>query len=325
MKNVTNIPKGFDGLVNDVIGFYKRRNYPLMRLRERAVLAYEDSLAASSWSDEELATCLEKLKAEVRRSHDDATLLQGLACICETAFRTLRVRPYVEQIMGALALHDHYAIQMHTGEGKTLTATLAAVLSGWQGRFCHVVTSNDYLARRDAEQMGPLYERCGLRVGFVISSMEPLERKEAYLRDVLYSTSKELLADFLRDKLKRGGDVSKSVDLIHRIAGGDADNQRIMRGLDFAIIDEADSVLADEATVPLIISVSGKNRLLKEAVQMALQISQSLYEDEDYRLLSNQFDVEMSSQGKKKSKMPYSPYHRYGVPTKDRSTLSARH
>jgi preprotein translocase subunit SecA len=117
----------------------------------------------------------------------------------------------------------------------------------------------------------------------------------------------------------------KSVELIHTIAGGDWDTRQIMRGLDFAIIDEADSVLADEATVPLIISVSGKNRLLKEAVHMALEISQSLYQDEDYRLLPNQFDIEMLPQGKKKSKMPCNPCHLYGVPTKDPSISFVRH
>ena len=122
----------------------------------------------------------------------------------EAADRRVGLRPFVVQLAGALALHRGHIAEMATGEGKTLTAALAGVLDGWIGLPCHVITVNDYLADRDARWMGQLYAFCDVSVACVTAEMDPAARREAYTRDVTYVTNKEIVADFLRDRLWLG-------------------------------------------------------------------------------------------------------------------------
>src|SRR5262249_51097562 len=189
--------------------------------------------------------------------HCQRLTIPALAAIREAADRQLGLRPFLVQLMGALALHRGYLAEMATGEGKTLTAGLAAVLAGWTGRPCHIVTVNDYLVERDAVWMNGLYSFCGVRVGCVTAQMvEPAKRLHGYSADVTYVTSKELLADFLRDRLRLGRVTQPGRRLIRELLQPSQVGQDglVMRGLHTAIIDEADSVLIDEAVVPLIIS-----------------------------------------------------------------------
>jgi preprotein translocase subunit SecA len=288
---------GFDAFLNDLHGFVRRKAFRLKVLREEAVVAEKAGLAAARLSDRELRERLRNSREEIRLGHD--VLFEAMGLICECAYRALGIRPYLEQIMGALAVNRNLAIQMQTGEGKTITAAVAATLVGWRGGPCHIVTSNDYLARRDAESMAPLYRMCGLSVGYVIGMMPPAERKAAYDCDITYSTSKELLADFLRDRMAEEAASAAGGSLIRRIATGLPDGQ-VMRGLHTAIVDEADSVLADEATVPLIISVAGKNRLMKEAVMAALALARELKVDEDYEIRKSALAVWLTPQGEEK-------------------------
>jgi preprotein translocase subunit SecA len=289
LKNGQKIYSGVDGFFNDMCGLYKRRTIPLKAVKKEAERVVEVALPFASLSEEALDAQIAGYRTAIRLGQTGEPVLQAMGLIHETARRSIGISPYVEQIMSAMLIQENVAIQMHTGEGKTLTAAIAAALQCWKGSYCHIVTSNDYLAKRDTELMGPLYARCGLRAGYVISGMQPHERRVAYDCDVVYSTSKELLADFLRDRMTDGAYRPGSEGVLTRISRG----ERVMRGLHTAIVDEADSVLADEATVPLIISMAGKNRLLKEAVVTALDLSRNLKEGEDYVVEHHYRDIKM--------------------------------
>ena len=146
------------------------------------------------------------------------------------------MRHYDVQLLGGMILHTHKIAEMETGEGKTLVATLSAYLNALEGKGVHVVTVNDYLARRDAEWMSPLYNGLGLSVGAIQSDMESEERREIYGRDITYGTNNEFGFDYLRDNMKPTRELQSQ------------------RALHYAIIDEVDSILIDEARTPLIIS-----------------------------------------------------------------------
>ena len=201
MRDATKFYTGLDGAFYTMVGCYKRWSFSLTRLRKQALIAHEYSLSSTEKTEQQLTAEILTLRKPTRGAGtgDTEYLLMGI--LCEICHRIMGMRPYVEQIMGALAMNQNVAIQMQTGEGKTITAALAAVMAGWRGGPCHVVTSNDYLAKRDAELMAPLFTRCGLTVGAVISGMVSPERRATYNKDVVYSTSKGLLADFLRDRM----------------------------------------------------------------------------------------------------------------------------
>jgi preprotein translocase subunit SecA len=164
------------------------------------------------------------------------------------------------QIMGAIAMFEGHIAEMQTGEGKTLTATMTSFLRALPGQGCHVVTVNDYLAKRDAEQMGPVHVRLGLTVGTILENMEPDERRKNYAADITYGTSKEMGFDFLRDRLRKGASQDDGGNQIRRyirtLQGGE---EPVQRGHNFALIDEADSILIDEARTPLIIGLTQPN------------------------------------------------------------------
>ena len=183
--------------------------------------------------------------------------VEGGALVREAARRTLRMEHYSVQLAGGLALLEGCVAEMQTGEGKTLTATLPVFLRALEGRGAHVVTVNDYLARRDAQVTGGVYAALGLSVGCIQAEMPDDERRQAYACDVTYGTASELGFDFLRDRLRRG--AGNSDELRSRPFGtGASDGETpVQRGHHFAVVDEADSVLIDEARTPLII---GQNR-----------------------------------------------------------------
>jgi preprotein translocase subunit SecA len=206
---------------------------------------YDAPLAEINALEEEVATlsdkALESRARELRdraRAGDDLGLLRAplFALAREISRRALGLRPFDVQIVAALALDRGAIVEMQTGEGKTLAAVMPAALNALTGRGVHVLTFNDYLARRDAEWMGPIYRRFGLSVGFIEQGMTPVARRRAYLADVTYVTAKEAGFDQLRDHLAR-----RVEDLVHR-------------PLHFALVDEADSILVDEARVPLVIA-----------------------------------------------------------------------
>ncbi len=210
---------GLDAAVNGVIGACRRRAKAREALEQDA---WAIDAHAGEWlqmSDHELQERLKGFREQFRRGGKSAeqVVLPALAAIREAADRRLGLRPFHVQLMGALALHREYLAEMATGEGKTLTAGLAAILAGWTKRPCHIITVNDYLVERDAEWLEPLYHFCGVRVGYVVAWMGAGERLAAYGCDVTYTTSKELLADFLRDRLQLGKMGHPTRRLIRRL------------------------------------------------------------------------------------------------------------
>ena len=200
-------------------------------------------------SDEELRDKTKEFKERLAKGETlDDILPEAFATVREAAVRTLHMRHYRVQLIGGIILHQGRISEMRTGEGKTLVSTLPAYLNALEGKGTHIVTVNDYLAKRDAEWMGQVHEFLGLTVGVVLNSMDNDERREAYNCDITYVTNNELGFDYLRDNM-----------VIYK-------EQLVQRGLHFAVIDEVDSVLIDEARTPLIISgQSGKSTKLYEA------------------------------------------------------------
>lgn len=209
--------------------------------------------------------------------------------------RSLGIRPYDVQLLCALAMLDGYLVQLAPGEGKTLTLALVSVVHGWSGQPCHVITANDYLAERDANEMRPLFAVCGLKVSAVTQNMSPSEKSSVYQQSVVYSTAKQLLADFLHDKLLFGAMPSRTRLNMQALKG--QQTNFLMRGLYSVIIDEADSVLIDDATTPLIISAPEPNPLLVEAVHQAKDLVDLLLPEVDYILEKEQTGVRFTKKG----------------------------
>jgi len=231
---------------------------------------------------------LDEARAAIRRQRDDPALRrQALALVAVQAHRTLGLRAYGVQLAGALAMERGMLAEMATGEGKTLSAALAGTLMAWRGRGCHIVTVNDYLAIRDAEWMRPFYASCGLTVQHVDPQMDPTQKRSAYRAGVTYATNKELTADYLRDQLT------------HRRGGLRQNAPPIMRDLWYAIIDEADSVLIDEAATPLIISTKSGDTQRTEAIRQATRMADQFQPDRHYKLDRSFRQVEFTAGGRK--------------------------
>jgi len=218
-------------------------------------------------SDEELRGKTQEYKKRYAAGETlDDLLPEAFATVREAAKRVLNMEHFHVQLVGGIILHQGRIAEMRTGEGKTLVATLPAYLNALEGKGVHVVTVNDYLAKRDAEWMGQVHEFLGLKVGVVLNSMTPEERKEAYTCDITYVTNNELGFDYLRDNM-----------VIYK-------EQLVLRDLHYAIIDEVDSVLIDEARTPLIISgQSGKSTALYEMCDL---LAKQMRRGDDIRELS---------------------------------------
>jgi preprotein translocase subunit SecA len=290
-----NITKGLDAIADGLIGASRRRRGVLASLRMDAERVDELGRTFRRLGDTHLRSRLDEYRRAFRINAMGckAHVLNALAAVREAAERSTGLRPFPVQIMGSLALYRGYLAEMATGEGKTLTAGLAAVLAGWTGRPCHVVTVNDYLARRDAEWLQPLYGFCGLTAACVTGQMPPAERARGHVADVTYTTSKEILADFLRDRLSLGKKQSAAGRIIQAIWRPDntAGLGAVMRGLHTAIVDEADSVLIDEAVTPLIISGPTGDESADEAYEAAWSVATRLKQGVDYRVNARYRDL----------------------------------
>ena len=255
-------------------------------------------------ADAKLRERLRELQASYRRQKKgyETTTHDAMVILSEIADRTLGLRPYPVQILGAMALSRGYLTEMATGEGKSLTACFPAILAAWTGLPCHIITANDYLAGRDADIMRPIYSFCGVSVGWVSSDMEPGERHINYEKGVVYTTSKEILADFLRDHLKMGTCLQPSRRLIRQVLDPKIHEREgmVMRGLHTAIVDEADSVLIDEAVTPLIISHPQENNHLLEACRIARNIAETLTPSADYRTELKYREITLTKSGQEK-------------------------
>ena len=246
-------------------------------------------------------TELVQLSRHLRRQAGEGVSLNRLlpeafALVREAALRTTGMRHYDVQMLGGIALHYGSVAEMETGEGKTLVATLPAYLNALTGRGVHVVTVNDYLAARDAEWNGPIYRLLGLTFGCVLNKHSDAERRAAYRCDITYCTSKELGFDFLRDRLKVASAPESNWGLM--VGTGRSRPQLVQRAHHYAIVDEADSILIDEARTPMIISAStGKpGDEIAERYQWADRMAQQLRENDDYTFDPVKRKVELTQQ-----------------------------
>jgi preprotein translocase subunit SecA len=292
------LPKNLDALFDTARGYLGRLKYRTGRYLARAakVLSYDKHYA--EMSDARLRDAAQDFRALFRTGRDTpADLLRAVALVREVAARQRGEKHYLVQVTGALAMLDGCVAEMATGEGKTLTATLTATVAGWRGRGCHVITVNDYLAKRDAELMGGIYRFCGLTVAAIDGEAEPPQRKAAYNADITYCTNKEVCADFLRDRLALGRLRDLPAALLGKILYGQGTDRLVMRGLAFAIIDEIDSVLIDEAATPLIISGDAPNEEQVEAFQQAADIAARLVRGKHYSVNPRYHEVELTDDG----------------------------
>lgn len=247
----------------------KREVKSLSKLADK-VLAKDEEY--SNLSDEELVNKTEEFKAYIQEQKEkgkdtadilDKILVDAFAAAREGALRSLGMKPYKVQIMGGIALHRGDIAEMRTGEGKTLTATMPVYLNALAGEGVHVVTVNEYLSQRDAQEMGVFYNYMGLSVGLNLNSLSSEEKRAAYNADITYSTNNELGFDYLRDNMV------KTVEA------------RVQRPLNYAVIDEVDSVLIDEARTPLIISGEGQESTSLYQVANAFVKTLKKAEEED--------------------------------------------
>lgn len=246
-----------------------------LRAQAKAVIAITNEREANSL--EHLKSELAKFRAEVRMRPEMVADIRAefLGAIVEAGRRRLGLFAHEEQVMATLTMLDGNLAEVATGEGKTLSIAMTAVIHAWTRRPCHVVTANDYLAERDAKNLSRFFDLCGVTCGYVVGEMSPQEREEQYFGDVVYTTAKELAADYLRDELTEETLNHPGRRLIRQMYRGVAasENQRVLRGLHTVIVDEADNGLIDEAVTPLIISQPKENKILEQAAIQAFAVA----------------------------------------------------
>jgi len=226
------------GFFSKLLSFGEGRQVKAYEKTVQAVNALEPQMQAKS--DEELARCTAEFRERIERGEKvDDLLPEAFAAVREASVRTLGMRHFDVQLIGGMALNDGHIAEMKTGEGKTLVSTLAGYLNALPGKNVHIVTVNDYLAKRDSEWMGRIYRFMGMNVGLIQNGMRPELKKPAYEADITYGTNSEFGFDYLRDNM-----VTRATN-------------RVQRGHHFAVVDEVDSILIDEARTPLIISGAG--------------------------------------------------------------------
>ena len=255
----------------------------------------------ASLDDAAFTTEIAAIRARIRRRGlRGRSFVEGLALTRETSFRALGLRQYPVQLRGALAMLRGRLIEMDTGEGKTLTAGLAAATAAMAGLPVHVITVNNYLAERDAETLAPVNQRLGLRTAVILEDMSPDDRRDAYGAEITYGSNSEMAFDYLRDRIHFGTEGPRGLRQRLRRVTSPTDHHSgpVMRGLHFAIIDEADSVLVDEARTPLIIS--HKTDAEEEAAWAgrALDVAQQLREGTDYRIIRDEKRITLTPAGK---------------------------
>lgn len=238
--------------------------------------------ATAKLTDDELKAKTEEFKERLTKGETlDDILPEAFAVVREAAFRVHKMKHYRVQLIGGVVLHQGRIAEMRTGEGKTLVATSAAYLNALTGKGVHVVTVNDYLAKRDGEEMGRIYEFLGLTVGIIVHGLDASERREAYNCDITYGTNNEYGFDYLRDNM-----------VIYK-------EERVQRPLNFAIVDEVDSILIDEARTPLIISGEGDKST--HLYSVADNFVKTIKREDDFTVDEKQHAVLMTDSGVEKA------------------------
>ena len=278
---------------------FPRPPQAFFRLRARRVCAIAARYAIDADQPVDVTATL---RARLRQAITPDAAGQAFALISAVAARQLGLRPYDVQLMAAWSMLRGQMAELATGEGKTLAASLAAATAALAGRMVHIVTVNDYLAERDHSQLSPVYRALGLSTGLVIHGQTPEERRAAYACDIVYASNKELVFDYLRDQMRRRATPTTLHGRVARLNGKPSpDDGLVMRGLDFAIVDEADSVLIDEARTPLIISDAGQAAEDNKACIEALDLVSGLDEVVDYTIDRSQRRIDLTPSGRRKA------------------------
>ena len=263
------------GLFDKVFGTRSQREIKKFSKQVDAILALEDEYKALS--DEQLKAKTREFKDRLAKGETlDDLLVEAFAACREAADRVLGMRPYRVQLIGGIVLHQGRIAEMKTGEGKTLVAILPAYLNALSGKGVHIVTVNDYLAKRDSEWMGKVYRFMGLSVGLIIHGLTSAQRREAYKADITYCTNNELGFDYLRDNMA-----------IYK-------QEMVQRGHNFVIVDEVDSILIDEARTPLIISGQGEasTKLYEMADFFVSRLKRQIFATTDEKENQDQYDCD---------------------------------
>ena len=263
------------GLFTKMFGTRSEREVKKLAPTVDKVMALEEPY--KKLSDDELRAKTQEFKTRLAGGETlDDLLPEAFATIREAASRVLGMRPYRVQVVGGVVLHQGRIAEMKTGEGKTLVAILPAYLNALTGEGVHIVTVNDYLAKRDSEWMGKVYRFLGLSVGLIVHDLTPAERRAAYAADITYGTNNELGFDYLRDNMA-----------IYK-------EEMVQRGHSFAIVDEVDSILIDEARTPLIISGKGEesSKLYEMADYFVARLKKQVFSSTDDKELQDQYDCD---------------------------------
>ena len=274
------VPRGAErvftmGLFTKLFGTRSEREVKKLEPQVEAVMALEESY--KKLTDQELRAKTQEFKDRYASGETlDALLPEAFAVCREAADRVLGMRPYRVQVVGGIVLHQGRIAEMKTGEGKTLVAILPAYLNALAGRGVHIVTVNDYLAKRDSEWMGKVYRFLGLSVGLIVHDLTAEQRRAAYTADITYGTNNELGFDYLRDNMA-----------IYK-------QEMVQRGHAFAIVDEVDSILIDEARTPLIISGKGEesSKLYEMADYFVSRLKKQVFSTTDSKELQDQYDCD---------------------------------
>jgi preprotein translocase subunit SecA len=274
--------------------------------RRRRIVECVEAVASelALLSDQQLRQAADELRSRLISAGFD---LQGTASAFaiarEAARRHTDMCHFEVQLLGGAAMMGGAVAEMQTGEGKSLTALLPAVAAALSGRPVHIVTVNDYLARRDAELFRSVYGALGLSAGLVEHGQSPRERQRAYACDVTYCANKELVFDYLRDRIALGARRSRPRRLVHELFKTDTGHApaMLLRGLHFALVDEADSVLVDEARTPLILSgTEGDTENDAELYQAALDFARRLVRGDHYHVLPNEKTIRLTGAGERR-------------------------
>ncbi|MFP6694002.1 MAG: preprotein translocase subunit SecA [Pirellulales bacterium] len=278
----------------------------ISRARQALSKIKEYDSEIESLTDEELRKRNLSLRYRAKAGEPtDHLLPECYALVREAAWRRLRMKHFDVQLIGGAIMHYHSVAEMATGEGKTLTATLPMVLNALIGKGSHLATVNDYLARRDADWMRPVYESLGLTVGVIETEMERPERLAAYRCDLTYGTAKEFGFDFLRDRLLLRRIAQEPSNLLTRMMGSqrgsEGDEECVHRDPHFCLVDEADSILIDEARTPLIISAAATAEQVAavEAYNWSASVADEFEEDEHYEYDHEKKKVELNADGRR--------------------------
>lgn len=250
-------------------------------------------------TDTQLRSLSRDLRLKLRRNGFTPALIgASYALVQEAASRMIGQRHYYPQLMGGLALLQGKLVEMGTGEGKTLTATLPASIVALAGHPVHIITVNDYLAQRDAEEMGPIYRFLGLTVGHVAQGMSAAARREAYAKSITYCSNKELAFDYLRDRVALAQRNSRLHHSLQKLrSAGPSDEHLVLRGLYYGIVDEADSVFIDEARTPLILSTQAAVDERQEC-ETALELAARLSPADDYTTNPAEHEIMLTRTGR---------------------------